>query len=885
MPSKRTPQSGQSTQPPQPAANQDSSPRKLLQNRKILGGAIGGGLLLVIGIGWVLLSGPAKPSKNLTDGGDETADDASEGAKRKSRPGGAEFHGVPLTPPEFKTVLCRVYTPEPGFFVLVDGEAARKKTGDKLMTPCELGITPGNHTLAVVKKGFKDASNEVLVTDGHTFEFTPMFEPFAAPTGYFASRFSRAEVGQELPLLSLNTDGKVLDPFVAADGLSIWFAGDREGKKGIFVARRATVLDEFNAPELLPATRGTTLPTGPSVTADELLVAYTVLDEARIWGVARESKDVPFGERKLLKFSDRDGDLWRSVQISADGKHMYCAQERQEAVRPFVTSRKTIDQKFAGKWSPVRMPGGHPCLSADGLRQYVFDGTTLRRSSRQNMGDDWSEPEAIAEVTLKNYVHRPAHRQIFVSNDEQWLYYTDDPQGGGNLYTVRISAGPGWGFVAQGKSIAQKEIAVASSESPDAKPDAAPETTEKPAKPEQPAAAPEPAVDPRTRPLPYAELRAKLDGLLAKADMSGAAALIASAQADRQFAQDAEQIKWDAEELGLVQKFWTDVEQVLGKMKPGDPIRIGPLQMQFKSFAAGKISADASGKLITKELREMTSSDLVAIADRGIDKASEPAQLQVAAFLSCDAKVRPQTLVARLQRAGTGGKDFLARQTQRKLHLIQREFERENISAGLKMVDQLVAASPKSEMAAQAQALRDKLYVQLEWRPVGGQKWDLSKPGEYAATGTRAADSFLVSPREYANFELSLEFRTTDATAQGGVWFRYKTGSTLRGNAFKVQIANDFDLRNNPDRFSTGALLGIRGPQTNNVKKAGEWNTLLVRAVGERLRVAVNGMEVLDTPLSDPNIGKEGYVCLDGVQPGIAYRRILLYELPPGVSK
>ena len=595
--------------------------QKLLENRSLLRGVAGGIVLLLAVIGWAVFSGGSADHDDEDELEETFAEDSDSGSgdgKSRVTQSSSSFHGLPLLPQQFKTVTCRVYTPEPGFFVLVDGEPARKKTGDKLITPCELSLTEGEHSLTVVKKGFKDSTNQVLAIDGREFEFTPTFEPFAVASGYFASQFALAEVGEEIPLIFLNTEGKVLDPFVTPDGLSIWFGGDRQGKRGVYVARRESVLDRFGDPELLVATQVSQLPSSPSVTGDELQVVYTIADEARIWSVTRVSKEVGFSERKLLLFSDREEDRWRSAQILASGKTLYCARERQGTMRPIVTSRSSLEQKFSKKWKIARMPGSHPCLSSDGLRQFVFDGTVLSRSSRRKIGDQFSPPEPIAELSLEHYTHRPEYRQIFVSDDEQWMYFTDDPVRLGNLYAVRISKGPGWGFVARGKSIPQKEPEVADTDSPDNATDG-----EMPADvPKKPAAKAEPPVDPRTRPLPYAELRAKVDALLAVSNVEEAIKLVTAAQADPKFKEDAEPLKWDAEDIRLVQGFWKEVTDVLGKMKDGDPIRIGPLQMAFKSFADGKINTDVNGQAFSKELREMNPSDVVALADRAIDKSS-----------------------------------------------------------------------------------------------------------------------------------------------------------------------------------------------------------------------------------------------------------------------
>ena len=892
VPSPQPPQPGRAPAAPGPSSPQALRPRartqRLLKSRAFLAGLVVTATAATAILAWSLWPGRATES----DHGPATGDVSIATAASGPEPHGGQDPAAPAKPlarPAVATHPCKIVTrnaegaPAPGFLVLVDDVLALDAHDEPVVTPCEVRLPAGDHTVTAVKKGHRDESQSVRILGETTLEFAPQFEPFAEPAGFLKSRFGQAVVGDELALASLNLDGRVFDPYIAPDGLTIWFAGDRKEGKGIYTARRFSILDEFGAPELVAATQGADLPSSPSLTADQKLLAYTVLGKSRIWSVHRSDAGDPFETRQPLKFTDHD-EAWLSAQISGDGETLYCVQERKGVIRTYATARKSLEARFDKKWIPHDLPGTHPCLSQDALRQYLFDGRILNRATRRTTDDTFSEPQPVAELDLRHYVARPRYRQYFVSENEQWLYFADDPEKAGNLYAVRFATTPGWGYVARGKTLAQEArepVAQAPAKSP------GPPAEEMPAEP----VAAAPATDPRLLPLPYAAWRAELDPLLAQWNFTKAAERIAAAAAATSLEDDRELIGWDKAEVELMQGFWSDLEQAVGRLKPGDVVRIGALQVEFAAFAEGQLSGKAKDKPVSRSLVEMSPGDLVAIVDRFAPKDDAAAQLRIAAFLvSAPAKTSPPALAARIKKAGAGGRLLLERQGLRKLRLAAQEFRRDNIDAGLKILDALIAAAPKSELADQARQAKEQLYQRSEWRIVGPQRWNRSVPGEYAvAEATNAANAYLVSTDEYGNFQLTLEWKTVGPTSQGAVYFRFKTGDTPRDAAFRIRLVNDYEIRDRPDRFSTGALFdsrgAVRGPKVNAVRQAGAWNTLSLRVEGERVQVAVNGQPVLDTPAIDPKVGPAGYIALDGEFPGITYRKILVYELlPPAAS-
>jgi hypothetical protein len=828
--------------------------------------------LVLVGVVWVIVGqGPRGDGGAEEEKADADAGDAPHGRPRRR----GQAAGAPAELPQFKTFACQVHTHQPGFFVLVDGELARDASGRKLTTPCEIGITRGNHVLTIAQEKFRDLVEQVTVAQEQTFELTPVYEPFAEPAGFFASRLGLAKVGERVELVQVNAGGPAWDPFVSADGLTLWLAAQKADGKGIYIAHRKNLFDDFGTPELV--TRNSERPASPSVTRDGLLVAFTLPSKAQIRSLTRGDAGSPFKSGPVLRQSDKDEDIWPSAQIAPDGKTLYYTVAHGDKISTRVTNRKSLRRPFDGEARSVRLPGGHPRLTDDGLRQFWFDGERLFRASRVDLDSAFSEPEVVTELSLDGYTNQDEYRQYCVSDDEQWLYYSDNPRGAGRLYAVRISNGPRWGYAPIGKPLALRETAQNETPFPSLGDDAA-----NPAEPAASEETPATPADPRTAPLPYAEFRDEFDRLTAAGDFAGARELVITAQADPHLAAAQALLAWDLEDATRLIRFRERTDEAIAQLKPGEFVKAGAIQIEFENYADGVISGKTkgSGKPVSKPIADFGPLDLVGLVEKRIDRSDEAAQLEIATFLAQSGKVSAQQLQSRLDRAGAKGKEFAERTHERRLHLIEQELARDNVGVALQQIEQLVSSAPKSRSASKARELHEGLYSRIAWNKVGKQTWDSPAPGEFATTGPKSPGSHLGAPSEYRNFLLTLEWKTAGDTAQGGVYFRYKNAGELRKNAFKIHLIGDYAVRNQPDKFSTGSLFGIKAPRANPVKPNGEWNTLVLRVEGERVQVTINGTPVLDTPATSKDVAPRGSVCLDGEFTGITYRKVLVYELP-----
>ncbi|HKB37888.1 MAG TPA: family 16 glycoside hydrolase, partial [Gemmataceae bacterium] len=152
---------------------------------------------------------------------------------------------------------------------------------------------------------------------------------------------------------------------------------------------------------------------------------------------------------------------------------------------------------------------------------------------------------------------------------------------------------------------------------------------------------------------------------------------------------------------------------------------------------------------------------------------------------------------------------------------------------------------------------------------------------------------WLLTERDYADFVLRLEFKFA-AGANSGIAFRAAPGEGLIGGRLhpEIQLQDDsFPAYSNQQRVQrTGALYAIAIDRLARLKEVGEWNTIGLEVRGSKLRVVVNGDQVLQTDLKNyddqaervPGLerssGRIGLQCWVG---STRFRKIEIKELKP----
>jgi len=165
------------------------------------------------------------------------------------------------------------------------------------------------------------------------------------------------------------------------------------------------------------------------------------------------------------------------------------------------------------------------------------------------------------------------------------------------------------------------------------------------------------------------------------------------------------------------------------------------------------------------------------------------------------------------------------------------------------------------------------------WKINGTEKWYVEKGELVCESGPDKAYGYLTTNKFYKNFDLSLKFKQ-DANGNSGVFFR----STVDGTkvaGWQVEVAPpNHDTGGVYESYGRGWLVQIPD-EKEGFLKMGEWNTLRIRVMGDKVQTWLNGNAMVD--FSDAKIGAaDGSLALqihDGGGIKVRWKDILVQEL------
>jgi Domain of Unknown Function (DUF1080) len=157
------------------------------------------------------------------------------------------------------------------------------------------------------------------------------------------------------------------------------------------------------------------------------------------------------------------------------------------------------------------------------------------------------------------------------------------------------------------------------------------------------------------------------------------------------------------------------------------------------------------------------------------------------------------------------------------------------------------------------------------WDRVGETNWRVEDGAIVADKRTSKGPAHLVSKTPYKDFQLHIEFWSSD-DANSGIFLRCQDPKAITDKS--CYEANIFDQRKDPT-YGTGAI--VRFVEVNPMPKAGgKWNTYEITAKGRDIVVVLNGKE---TAKLRSEMFMEGPITLQHGGGVIKFRKVAVKKL------
>ncbi len=165
------------------------------------------------------------------------------------------------------------------------------------------------------------------------------------------------------------------------------------------------------------------------------------------------------------------------------------------------------------------------------------------------------------------------------------------------------------------------------------------------------------------------------------------------------------------------------------------------------------------------------------------------------------------------------------------------------------------------------------------WKIYGTEKWYVKDGLLICESGPDKQYGYLGTEKFYKDFDLTVEFLQV-ADGNSGVFFR----STIEGTkiaGWQCEVApKGHDTGGIYESYGRGWLKQIDDDK-ENILKPGEWNTMRIRVVGDRVQTWLNGQSMVD--LTDEKIGQgNGSIALQIHEGGgikVEWRNLIIEEL------
>lgn len=142
------------------------------------------------------------------------------------------------------------------------------------------------------------------------------------------------------------------------------------------------------------------------------------------------------------------------------------------------------------------------------------------------------------------------------------------------------------------------------------------------------------------------------------------------------------------------------------------------------------------------------------------------------------------------------------------------------------------------------------------WKLMKEEGWKIEE-GVLSAQPIRQGN-YIWTKEKYDDFELSLEFKMSK-DCNSGVFFRSDPENPVQGG-FEIQILDSYG-KEELGIHDCGALYDAQAPSANAANPAGQWNQMTLRCKGSKVKVHLNGVQVMEADLdrwTEPNTNPDG---------------------------
>ena len=152
------------------------------------------------------------------------------------------------------------------------------------------------------------------------------------------------------------------------------------------------------------------------------------------------------------------------------------------------------------------------------------------------------------------------------------------------------------------------------------------------------------------------------------------------------------------------------------------------------------------------------------------------------------------------------------------------------------------------------------------------------RPGE---EGWQRYADYLWTDKKYADFILQLEYKIPPK-GNSGIFLGVKNKKNPVYEGIEIQILDSHEKKDALTPHDCGGVIGIRAPESNATKPAGEWNKMQISCRGDHLLVNLNGHQIIDLKMSE-KIGRlqplAGYIGLQDHGLPLEFRNIKICKL------